>query len=169
MAIKKGDSVGLSNYTNAIGNLAYFLVFAIAIGALIYGFIQFRKIYKTMENKHGRFWLLNLPGILLAATVISFIRWTIILLPHILDIANKITGVEKTRELFIRLIKESFYEPDAIQAFTVMMIITGTAILIVLAAYYLWRDADNLQTQTSLGIAWLVFGIGALVFKLRIR
>ena len=106
---------------------------------------------------------LTLPGILLAAAVLSFVRWTVILLPHILDIANKITGVEKTRELFIRLIKEAFFEPDAIQAFNLMLLITGAAIVIVLAAYYLWRNPDNLQIQTSLAAAWLAAGIGAIV------
>ena len=102
--LKRGDVIGLTNYTNALGNLAYFLVFALGIGALVFAFFQFRKIYRTLSEKPLRFWLLNIPAILSGAAVISFVRWTVILLPNILDIANYITGVEKTRELFMQLL-----------------------------------------------------------------
>ncbi len=39
--LKRGDIIGLDNYTALIGNLAYLLVFALAIGAPDLGILQF--------------------------------------------------------------------------------------------------------------------------------
>lgn len=83
--LKRGDMIGLANYTEAIGNLAYLAVFALGIGALVLAFFQFKKAYKNLSETPGHFWLLNLPGILIAATVLSFVRWTVILLPNIFE------------------------------------------------------------------------------------
>ncbi|MFN2216648.1 MAG: ABC transporter permease subunit [Anaerolineales bacterium] len=163
--LKRGDFLGLSNYTAAIGNLAYFMVFVLGIGALVLAFLQFRKIYKNMKDKPSRFWLLNLPGLLIAAFTLSFVRWTIILLPHILDIANQITGVNKTRELFYRLLHEAATMPDVLQARAQMFIILAAAIIFIAAAWYLWRDPMNLQTQFNLATAWLALGAGVIVLN----
>src|SRR5512137_977688 len=61
--LKRGAIIGLDNYTEAIGNLAYLLVFAVAIGLLVWAFLYFRKVYKAFPGKKGWFWLLNLPGL----------------------------------------------------------------------------------------------------------
>ena len=161
--LKRGDFLGLSNYTAAIGNLAYFMVFVIGIGALVLAFIQFQKIHKDMKVKPGLFWLLNLPGLLIAAFTLSFIRWTIILLPNILDIAGKITGVEKTRQLFVQLLHEAATVPDVLQARSQMLILLAAAVIIMTASWYFWRDPQNLQSQFRLASAWLAAGAGVIV------
>lgn len=161
--LKRGDFLGLSNYTAAIGNLAYFMVFVIGIGALVLAFIQFQKIHKDMKVKPGLFWLLNLPGLLIAAFTLSFIRWTIILLPNILDIAGKITGVEKTRQLFVQLLHEAATVPAVLQARSQMLIILAAAVIIMAASWYFWRDPQNLQSQFRLASAWLAAGAGVIV------
>jgi len=161
--LKRGDFLGLSNYTAAIGNLAYFMVFVIGIGALVLAFIQFQKIHKDMKVKPGLFWLLNLPGLLIAAFTLSFIRWTIILLPNILDIAGKITGVEKTRQLFVQLLHEAATVPAVLQARSQMLIILAAAVIIMAASWYFWRDPQNLQSQFRLASAWLAAGTGVIV------
>ena len=161
--LKRGDFLGLSNYTAAIGNLAYFMVFVIGIGALVLAFIQFQKIHKDMKVKPGLFWLLNLPGLLIAAFTLSFIRWTIILLPNILDIAGKITGVEKTRQLFVQLLHEAATVPAVLQARSQMLILLAAAVIIMTASWYFWRDPQNLQSQFRLASAWLAAGTGVIV------
>jgi multiple sugar transport system permease protein len=163
--LKRGDMIGLTNYTNILGNLAYFLIFALGIGALVFAFFQFRKIYKQNEGKHGRFWLLNIPGLLLAAATLSFIRWTVILLPNILDIANKITGVEKTRELFMQLLREAFNVPEVVQARTLMIWLVLGAILAAAVAVYFWQRLENITMQAMLATSWFAVGIGAVVLQ----
>jgi multiple sugar transport system permease protein len=163
--LKRGDFLGLDNYTTAIGNLAYFMVFVIGIGALVLAYFQFRKTYKVLQSKPGRFWLLNFPGFFIAAFSLSFVRWTVILLPHILDIANKITGVEKTRQLFTRLLQEAFSAPDVIKARTIMLLLLGIAIVIILVIWFFSRDPKNFQAEFTLTTAWLAVGVAIFILQ----
>jgi multiple sugar transport system permease protein len=163
--LKRGDIIGLTNYTNAVGPLAYLLVFALGIGALAFAYFQFRRIYHSQEGNRSRFWLLNLPGILLAAASLSFLNWTVVLLPNILDIANKITGVEKTRELFIRLIGEAFNAESVLSARSMMLWAIGLAVIFAAVALYLWRVPENLQRQSELALGWMGVGIGVILLR----
>jgi len=163
--LKRGDFIGLSNYTTAIGNLAYLMVFVIGIGALLLAFFQFRKIYKELQFSPGQFWLLNLPGFFVAAFGLTFVRWTVILLPHFLDIANKITGVEKTRELFSQLLREVFIAPDVIQARKIMLIFLGVSLIIILSVGFLKRNNQDIKFEFSLAIPWLAVGIGVFILN----
>jgi multiple sugar transport system permease protein len=163
--LKRGDIIGLDNYTNAVGSLAYILVFAVGIGALIFAFYKFRDVYRSQEEKRIRFWLLNLPGILWAATVLSFINWLFVLLPNILDIANKITGVDKTRELFMQLLDEAFNVESVLQARTIMYWALGLAIVVAVIAFFLWRVPENLQRQSEMALAWMGVGFGAFLLR----
>ena len=163
--LKRGDIIGLDNYTNAVGSLAYILVFAIGIGALFFAFYKFRDMYRSQEGKRIRFWLLNLPGILWAATVLSFINWIFVLLPNILDIANKITGVDKTRELFMQLLDEAFNVEAVLQARTMMYWALGLAIVVAAVAFFLWRVPENPQRQSEMALAWMGVGIGAFLLR----
>jgi multiple sugar transport system permease protein len=163
--LKRGDIIGLENYTGAVGNIAYLLVFAIAIGLLVWAFFQFRKIYRDSEGKRLQFWLLNIPGILLSAAFLSIIRWLVALLPNVLDIANKIAGAEKTRELFYSLLGEAFNAPEVIQARNLMYILIGIAIITSIVSLFIWRTFENIKIQSSLFTAWTGFGVGALVLQ----
>jgi multiple sugar transport system permease protein len=161
--LKRGDIIGLDNYTSAIGNLAYLLVFALAIGLMVWAFIQFRKIYRTLAEKSLRFWLLNIPGAFLAATILSFVRWTVVLLPNILDIANKITGAKKTRQLFMQLLGEAFRATDVTQARSLMFALIGASVILVIISVYFWRSPECIQNQGLLATAWVGVGIGAIL------
>ena len=163
--LKRGDIIGLTNYTNAVGSLAYLLVFALGIGALIFAFFQFRRIYRSQEGNRVRFWLLNLPGALWAAVVLSFLNWIFVLLPNILDIANKITGVDKTRELFKQLLNEAFHAENVLLARSMMMWAFGFAIVAAAVAIYLWRTPENPQRQSELALGWLGIGSGVILLQ----
>lgn len=161
--LKRGDMIGLTNYTEAIGNLAYLAVFALGIGALVLAFFQFKKASKNLSETPSHFWLLNLPGILIATAVLSFVRWTVILLPNILDISNYITGVAKTRELFIRLLGEAFNQPAVLQARSLMLWLIIAAVIAFLANLYVWRKPQNIENQGILATAWTGVWIGAIL------
>lgn len=161
--LKRGEIIGLDNYVNALGGIAYLMFFALGILILVWAFLQIRKAYHKNSGVSFQFCLLNIPGILLAATMLSFTRWMIVLLPHILDIANKITGVEKTRALFIQLLRDSFNSPDVLQARSLMLWLSGASLLVVVLSAYLIHIKDNLQTQGLLAVIWTGVGAGALV------
>ncbi len=163
--LKRGDMIGLANYTTAIGNLAYILIFALGIGALFFAFFRFRKAYRDLSEKPAKFWIFNIPGILIAATVLSIIRWTVVVLPHILDIANSITGVKKTRELFIKLLGEAFNASVVVQAQSIVLWMLLASIIAVAGSFYLWRKPENMQSQGILATAWTGMGVGAILLQ----
>jgi multiple sugar transport system permease protein len=146
-----------------IGDLAYLLVFALAIGALIWAFRNFNKIRHAFHEGKITFWIFNIPGLLVAATILSFVRWTVILAPNILDIANKITGVAKTRELFITLLGEAFNTPEVIQARILLFSLLAASLAAIILCVYFWRSLENLQTQLSLAVSWTGCGLGLIL------
>jgi ABC-type sugar transport system permease subunit len=161
--LKRGDFIGLANFTTAVGSLAYLLGFALGIGFLVLAFFQLRHVYRAFEGQRLRFSLLNLPGILMAAASLSFIRWTVVLLPNLLDIANKITGVEKTRELFLQLLHEAFTAEAVLAARAVMLWFILGALLAAAISLYFWRVPENLQRQGELAMAWILVGAGGIL------
>ena len=163
--LKRGDIIGLTNYTNAIGPLAYLMVFVLGIGLLVLAFVRFRKAYKEFESQTLRFWLLNLPGILLAGAGLSFINWTVVLLPNILDIADKIRGVDKTRELFIQLLDEAFTVDTVLAARSMMYWLILAAVIAIAIAIYRWRTPETLQRQFGLATNWFLVGVGVIVLR----
>jgi len=163
--LKRGDIIGLTNYTNAIGPLTYLIVFAIGIGLLVYAFSRFRNTYRDFEGRLPRFWLLNLPGALLAGTALSFVNWTVVLLPNILDIADKIRGVEKTRELFMQLLHEAFTAETVLAARGLMYWFLFASLIAVGVSIYFWRKPENLQSQFELATSWTLTGLGVIVLR----
>ena len=163
--LKRGDFIGLANYTTAVGSLAYLLGFALGIGLLVLAFFQLRRVYQALEGQRLRFWLLNLPGILIAAASLSFIRWTVVLLPNLLDIANKITGAEKTRELFLQLLQEAFTADAVLAARAIMLWFIAGAVLAAAISLYFWRVPENLQRQGELALAWILVGSGSILLR----
>ena len=161
--LKRGDFIGLANYTNAVGSLAYFLVFILGVGFLLLAFFQLRRVYRAFEGQRLRFSLLNLPGVLLAAAFLSFIRWSVVLLPNLLDIANKITGVEKTRDLFVQLLHEAFTVDAVLAARSTMYWLLLGALVAVAVAMYFWRTPENLQRQFELAAGWVLAGAAVIL------
>jgi multiple sugar transport system permease protein len=161
--LKRGDIIGLTNYTSAIGSLAYLLVFALGLGLLFWAVIKLWRIHRDFEGGSFRFWFLNLPGILLASVGLSFINWTVVLLPNILDIADKIRGVDRTRGLFIQLLHEAFTADAVLAARATMFWLMVGAAAAVAIAMYLWRTLETLQQQFELAAYWFLIGIGAIL------
>jgi len=157
--IKRGDFKGLLNYTRAIDNLIYVLLFALAIGAVVAVYLLLRRIVKRVQNGEGS-WLLVFPGALFAGTAITFLRWTVLLLPEVLDIGNKIWGLEKTRELFNQLLREAFRAP---QVYAAWWIFVGLALVsVVVFAFWgrFFRTGQNLDQLSDFTIAWLTLVLG---------
>ena len=161
--LKRGDIIGMVNYTNAVGPLAYLMVFALGVGLLAWALFKLRGIYKDFKGGSLRFWVLNLPGILLASVGLSFINWIVVLLPNILDIADKIRGVDKTRELFVQLLREAFTADAVLAARATMFWLILGAVVTVAVAMYLWRTFETLRRQFELASNWFLIAVGAIL------
>ncbi len=117
-----GTFDGLGNYTQAIGDLTYFLGFwgvvilvALAIRAIVRGVSQAR-------TKNDRFWPWAVPGVAYGVMVAATLGWIIRLLPLLLDIPNQMRGAANTPENFRRLLGEALTSPQSLEMLALMMV-----------------------------------------------
>lgn len=161
--LKRGDFLGLTNYVRGVGGLAYVGLFLLGLGALVGVFLLLRRI-RSQKLEHGdRPWLLAIPGLLYSLTIVSFVRWTVILLPEILDIANKIVGLERTLELFMSLLGESFSAASVVPAFRITLGLGVLAVFVGLMTTRLWRNPRSLIYQTQFAFTWLAGIVGVML------
>jgi multiple sugar transport system permease protein len=158
--LKRTDFIGLDNYVKAIDNLAYVGAFILGLGALAMTLIMIRRVLAKAKNNQEQPWILTLPGLLTAAAIASFLRWTVLLLPEVLDIASKIIGVEKTQALFYTLLAEAFRAESVFPAFgwTVILVIVAVVAVVIAQRYY--RSDRTLEYQTQFAISWMSIGAG---------
>jgi multiple sugar transport system permease protein len=161
--LKRGEIIGMANFTDAIGPLAYLLAFTLGLGLLALAIIRLRRIFRRFEGGKVRFWALNLPGLLLAGVGLSFINWMFVLLPNILDIADKIRGVERTRELFIGLLQNAFTAESVLTARSTMYWLAVGAMVTVAVMIYIWRTPETLHQQFELAANWFLIGAGTIL------
>jgi multiple sugar transport system permease protein len=158
--ILRGELRGLRNYVEAIDNFAYLVLFALGIGAILGAVLLLRRLLKQAKAARVNLWPFVIPGALHAATLIAFFRWFYFQLPEFLDIASKMRGLERTRELFTGLLSEAFRAEmvfPAWQDFVRLLLLslaTGIAI-------WIWRRSnDNPLYQARLAIVILATTIG---------
>ncbi len=163
--LKRGNFIGLDNYLKAIGNLTYLAGFALGLGALFGAFWLFRRWYREAGNQPGHFWLTLLPGLAWGGFVLALVRWSVVVLPHILDIADKIRGKEKTRELFRQLLHEAFTMPDVLAARGLMLSLLAAALVLTALALWRWSALENLQLQAGQATAWVSLGVGVVLLR----
>jgi ABC-type sugar transport system permease subunit len=160
--LKQTGFIGLTNYVKGMGNLTYALFFVFGIGLLLVAFRQLIKIIKAAKEDQGLkvLWL-ALPGMLHGAVIFTFFRFLWFQLPEFLAIADKIRVLEKTRENFMILIRESF-QVEVVHAAWIDFRYTFLAALVVgilLAAILKWKNITTLQIQFMQ--FWLSLGAGA--------
>jgi multiple sugar transport system permease protein len=115
--IKQGPFVGLQNYISAIDSLTYVLFFGVAIGLAYLALHTAREILRKTREHAERLWLHLLLGSLHAGSVLLFLRYAIILAPEVLGIADKVKGLERSRELFLQLMGEALRAENVWAAF----------------------------------------------------
>ena len=159
--IKRTKFLGLTHYVKALDNLIYVLLFVLAIAALLGGYFLFRRILKRNRSAgDNKDWLALLPGALFSATILAFVRWTVLLLPEILAIADKIWGKERTRELFLRLLREAFLAPGVVAAWKLFLILFGVSIAVLISLFFLMRDRSRFEQVVDFTLFWIIVPIG---------
>ena len=163
------DFVGLNNFVRVVGNITYVAAFFLALGALLGAVLILRSLIHQARETNQKPWRLTIPSFLHALAVLAFFRYFWFQLPEFLDIATRLRGQTKTRDLFIRLLRDSFYAPKVYQAWQFFIWIMIGSILVGIAAVILYRKPQAVQYQTRLTLVWLSFvsGIGLLYFTIQ--
>lgn len=165
--LKRGNFLGMENYIKALENLAYILFFALAVGLLVWSVMALRRIWLETQEQNDQPWWLALPGLFFAATLISLIHWLFRVLPEVLDIADKIIGLEKTRALFVHLLDEAFHAEiplAAWQLFKWLALASVLALAGLLISHTLSRPRFGAYLSRLLGVELASFGGGWLMW-----
>lgn len=163
--IKRSDMIDLKNYVDAVGNLAYIAVFFLGIGALIGAFFLIKHIVKTAREHHEKPWLCIIPGVLNTLTAIAFTNWFLKALPEVLDIADKLRGLKRTQEVFLRLLSEALRAEQVINAWRTFLLLAVASIVAGVVVAYLWRSRRNFSYQSYFSLFFLSIVIGAFLLN----
>ena len=157
---------GIANYVDAVDNLAYVGLFAMALGALIGAGLMLRRVTRQARAERINPWPYAVPAAFYAATTLAFFRWIFYQLPEILDIAAKMRGLERTRALFLRLLSEAFHAETVFPVWRQFVELSLAALAVGLLISLLRRSPQSATYQASLTIAWLGAVIGLALFAL---
>ena len=159
--IVRSDYIGVENYVKAIGNAAYVIMFLLGLGALAGFVIGLRRLIQDIREGSPLAYGLALPGLIHSVTVVAFLRYVWLQLPEFLDIADKLRGQERTRELFQQLLSDAFTVPEVHSAWRLFVMILLGALVLGIASTLLYRSAGNLGFQARIASLWLGLGAGA--------
>ena len=158
--IVRGDMIGLTNYVNAVGNLAYVVAFFLGIGALVSVYFLIRQIVKMKQENNDQPWLTIFPGLIHAVLVFSFLNWFYRALPEVLDIAFIVRGLERDEIVFAELLGEALRAESVLPAWRTFGWILLASLVVGGAVLYFWRNRNNLKYQVFFALGFLALGIG---------
>jgi len=152
--ITQGPFVGLSNYVSAIDTLAYVLFFGVVIGLAYLAIRTAREILTKSRERAERLWIHLFLGSLHAGSVVLFLRYAIILAPEVLGIADKVKGLERSRELFLRLMGEALRAESVWSAFLQWIVVFTLAwvLTFVLQRFIASPHRNFYLTQISMAL-----------------
>lgn len=156
----QGPPQGLGNYISALGNLTYVLLFALGIGGLIGAVLIVRRAMQEARKREHRPWVFALPGLGISAATLVWFRWAFLQLPEVLGIANKIRGVERTRELFLGLLDEAFHAETVYPTWQLFVQVLGIALVLSILAALVRRNTLAGNYMAYFTLAWLSLSIG---------
>ena len=156
----RGDFRGLRNYIAAIDNLTYLALFVLAILAIAWAYRAIKKIGEEIRGKGSNIWFLAIPGFFQAAGTMAFGRWAYFQLPGFLDIARKIRGEERSRELFVSLLEEAFRAETVYPFWQEFTWIFWAGLFLSIVGIYLWRTGENISYQLRFALWWVAVIIG---------
>ncbi len=158
------DFLGLENYLDAVGSLAYVGLFVLALAALWLGAAGLRKFINERREREGgepKAWLTAVPAAFHAAAILAFFRWAFFQLPEFLGIARELRGAERTRELYVTLLTNAFLAETVYPHWQSLAQITLIGFVLAIVVLVLWRSPDNAPFQLRLTWIWLAFALGA--------
>jgi multiple sugar transport system permease protein len=158
--IKRTAMIGLQNYVNAIGNLAYVMIFFLGVGALVGLYFMLKSTIKQASEKDDRLWICILPGLVHALVVFAFFNWVYKLFPEVLGIADKLRGLERTQAVFMQLLGEAVRAENILPAWRIFFWTLLAGLLVGFVVFRVWRNPRNTTYQLNFALAFLLLGIG---------
>ena len=134
--ITQGRFLGLDNYVKALDNLAYVVFFWVAALVLFLAIRSLGKLLKRSGANGGNPWPWLFPALMTAVGVGQFLRFVIFLLPEILNVAEKMKGQGRTREVFLQYLGSAWRLPQVQSAFWSSLVIL---VLAQVLAYLVYR------------------------------
>ncbi len=162
--IKQGDFLGLENYVRAIDNLAYLLFFAVILGFAYAAVRAYRQVAALAREHNERPWLLAVPAAVHAGVILLFGRYIVVLLPEILEIADKVRKLKRTQALFVQLFGEALRAETVLPAFKQWLLVFGVGIVVTIVVWRLIKVGSSRQAKYlgSLTTTWL-FAAGSAI------
>jgi ABC-type sugar transport system permease subunit len=132
--IIRGPYLGLENYVRAIDGLTYVVGLWLPI---LLGYVAIKALLTIHQEakEHGEEpWLWALPALVTTGGIYQLIIFAVRLLPEVLDIGEKVKGMQRTQQLFASLLGEAWREPGVQSARTTMILIfvLGFALALVI-------------------------------------
>jgi len=158
--IRRTDMIGLQNYVRAIGNLAYVMVFFLGIGALVGTYLVIKRVLQMKRENNDKPWLCILPGLIYTVVIFAFFNWFYRALPQVLDIAQQLRGVERTQNLFIRLLGEALRAENVLPAWRIFFWLLLAGIAVGIVVLRVWRNRRNFNYQINFMLLFLSLGAG---------
>lgn len=158
--IVRTENVGLKNYVDAIGNLAYVMVFLLALGALVGVYFLLKNTLQLARDKGDKPWITILPGLAHAGLIGAMVFWIFNLLPEVLGIADKLRGLERTRDVFIGLLRDSFSAESVLPSWHLFLWMLLASVTLAVVGSLLWRNRRNATYQVNFGLIFLALAIG---------
>jgi multiple sugar transport system permease protein len=158
--IVRRDFIGLEHYLDAVASFTYLGLFAIGVGAVVAAVLLVRRLRRETSGQPRRLWLLAVPALAHAAAVLAFLRWMFYQLPEFLEIANRMRGLERTRELFMRLLSEAFRAETVYPFWQQFVAVALASVVLGVVALLAMRASGNASLQARLALAWLALAIG---------
>ena len=156
---------GLENYEKALDNLAYVIFFWVAAILLFLAVRSLIRIRKTAQERGDNPWPWLVPAFVTAVGIVYFIWFFVLLLPEVLNIAEKIKGQTRTRELFVQYLVEAWRMPAVQSALrTSLLIILAGLVLAYLIYRYVSHNTHSTTYYSSLLSVLLLIG-GAIVLS----
>jgi ABC-type sugar transport system permease subunit len=162
--IVPGRYLGLANYVKAIDNLAYVVAFWLVVIFLVLAIRAMLQARRTAREHGDRPWLWLMPAVATAGGLVQFARFCIYLLPEVLDIGEKVKGLERTRDLFLRLLGEAWRAPAVQAALRSSLLILALGLgLAFVVQRFLTRSPRNTTYYTSFVLFFLLVGGGLIL------
>jgi multiple sugar transport system permease protein len=152
--------VGLKNYVGAIGNLAYVLVFFLGIAALVGVYFLIKRIWTLAKENKDQPWLCVVAGFAHASVAFGLLNWFYRALPEVLDIANKLRGVERTQELFRQLLQEALRAESVLPARRFLLWSLLGAVIISVLVGLVRKNKRNPTYQMNFALVFMALGAG---------
>lgn len=155
---------GLGNYVKAIDNLAYVLGFWAALAFVYLAVQQITKVVALARQEGRQPWLWALPGLLVAAASLLFVRFFFTFLPEALQIPDKLDrGQVMTQELFRQFLGEAWALDTVQSTLRLSLLVIVVAIAVLYGVQRIAPHSSNNNTYfgtfTQAGLLLLLAGV----------